>query len=274
MDGNTKDPIALSVAAAKRTDNVKPHGQQLKDNKYRAMGGATKAKAPYKRPPVWVRVLRLVGTFAFCGGLCYAEYVWSGQGGAHAAGEEGVWGYVARRARPGQFHVPGVYPLYGLVLLVNVVLTTLLMVFFLGFYIVISGRHKYGYQLPTMYAATDIHALDVEAGGALLSGGDADRARARLATATKYNCAQRAHHQPLESYTSFVALSLLGGLRFPAVTAAWGLLWIAGRVVWARGYVSGTPGNRYRNKLAHGVWMSLMGVLFAAAGTAVGVLAM
>merc|ERR1711969_36282 len=123
----TKDPIALAVGDQASATGVFPEDH----------------KRQKKRPPKWVRVLRLVGTFGVCAAMCYAEFVWSRQGEAHDPGE-GVWGYVAR-GRPGAFRMPGVYPLYGLVLLVNVVCTTLLMVFFLGFYIVIGGRRKHGY---------------------------------------------------------------------------------------------------------------------------------
>ena len=202
-----------------------------------------------------------------CVGLMVGEDKWRNHPGA--------WGYSATNvAERGPW--TSVYPLYGLVMLINVVITTLVMVLYLGFKVVIAGRRKYKYKLPTMYAAADILRLDVDAGGKLLSGGDAAKARKRFDDAMKYNCHQRAHHQPLESYTSFVALSLLGGLRYPAVTAFWGLLWVVGRIVWANGYASGSgkPRDRYRHGLAHMVWLSLFGVLFTAAGTGIGVLTM
>jgi hypothetical protein len=39
----------------------------------------------------------------------------------------------------------------------------------------------------------------------------------------------------LETFPSFVALSLVGGLRFPILTAAGGLLWCVARLKWAEG---------------------------------------
>ena len=147
-------------------------------------------------------------------------------------------------------HLP---KLFGGVLLVNVVVSTLIMVFVLSFGYAGSARAKYGFPLPTMYASTDIYSLDVESQGQLLGGGEA-AARERLQKATLYNCHQRAHQQPLETYASFLMLSLLGGLQYPALTTFYGVMWCISRVVWARGYATGEPGDRYRNKI-FGSWV-------------------
>ena len=111
-------------------------------------------------------------------------------------------------------HLP---KLFGGVLLINVVTSTLIMVFVLSFGYAGAARGKFGFPLPTMYAATDIYTLDVESGGKLLGGGEVT-AQERLKRATIYNCHQRAHQQPLETYQCFLALSLMGGLQYPALT--------------------------------------------------------
>ena len=111
-------------------------------------------------------------------------------------------------------HLP---KLFGGVLLINVVTSTLIIVFVLSFGYAGAARGKFGFPLPTMYAATDIYTLDVESGGKLLGGGEVT-AQERLKRATIYNCHQRAHQQPLETYQCFLALSLMGGLQYPALT--------------------------------------------------------
>jgi len=173
----------------------------------------------------------------------------------------GSWGWKAPTG-PTRLPLP-LPPLFGLVVLVNVVGASLVLIFKLGFGIVLAGRKAHGYELPTMHAAQDILQLDVEAGGRLFSAGDAEKARERWRRARDYNCHQRAHHQPLETFTTWVLFSLVGGLRYPASTALYGLLGgVVGRVAWANGYVSGAgPAARYRDVAAQFVWLSLVGLL-------------
>eukprot|EP00920_Eleutheroschizon_duboscqi_P024824 GHVT01061538.1.p1 GENE.GHVT01061538.1~~GHVT01061538.1.p1 ORF type:complete len:169 (-),score=27.37 GHVT01061538.1:372-878(-) len=61
-----------------------------------------------------------------------------------------------------------------------------------------------------------------------------------------FNCYQRAHMNTLENYPQFLVLLVLGGLKNPIVTALGGLLWLAGRVVYCRGYFTGEPKNRIK----------------------------
>ncbi|XP_064617851.1 glutathione S-transferase 3, mitochondrial-like isoform X2 [Liolophura sinensis] len=61
-----------------------------------------------------------------------------------------------------------------------------------------------------------------------------------------FNCYQRAHQNTLEYYPLFIVLLLLGGLQFPKVSALSGLIWIAGRVAYAKGYYTGNPDKRMR----------------------------
>ena len=90
--------------------------------------------------------------------------------------------------------------------------------------------------------------------------------------AKRFNCIQRGHQHALESYTQYVALSVIGGLRFPIFTAANGLLWIYARRKWAEGYATGDPANRYANWAGKGIWFSLVFGLMATTGTALGIL--
>ena len=51
-----------------------------------------------------------------------------------------------------------------------------------------------------------------------------------------------------------------------------GAMWCVSRVVWARGYATGEPDQRYRNKVLGGwVWYSLLGLLFTTGGTALSI---
>lgn len=89
--------------------------------------------------------------------------------------------------------------------------------------------------------------------------------------AKKFNCVQRGHQHALETYTTFLVLSLIGGIKYPIVSIAGGLLWHVSRFVWAEGYATGDPQNRYANFFGFGVWTSLLIQLSAAVGTAVSI---
>jgi glutathione S-transferase len=51
-----------------------------------------------------------------------------------------------------------------------------------------------------------------------------------------FNCAQRGHHHFLEHYSSTLAALLIAGLKYPVTSAALGVLWSIGRVLYATGY--------------------------------------
>ncbi|KAG8460347.1 hypothetical protein KFE25_011838 [Diacronema lutheri] len=108
-----------------------------------------------------------------------------------------------------------------------------------------KAREEYGVEYPTMYA----------------TGTDAK--------STKFNCTQRGHQQALETYTSFVACSLIGGITHPYFVAAAGIAWIVGRWKWAGGYATGDPKARYESFWSRFIWFSLLGVMTAAMSTAV-----
>ena len=85
--------------------------------------------------------------------------------------------------------------------------------------------------------------------------------------AKKFNCIQRGHQQALETYGSFLALSVAGGLAFPITTMVSGLLWIYSRGKWADGYATGDPSKRYQSAGRH-VWTALGSLMMASLGTA------
>lgn len=87
-------------------------------------------------------------------------------------------------------------------------------------------------------------------------------------TAKHFNCVQRGHQQALETYTQFVALSLVGGLYYPVTVTLAGLLWNYARIKWAEGYATGEPGNRYNSWVSRGIWTSLIMVFLASIGSA------
>jgi len=60
----------------------------------------------------------------------------------------------------------------------------------------------------------------------------------------EFNCIQRAHQQTLEMFPQFMTLLLIGGLQHPRLAAGAGLLFLAGRVAFAKGYYTGDPDKR------------------------------
>ncbi|KAH7434091.1 hypothetical protein KP509_07G100600 [Ceratopteris richardii] len=73
-----------------------------------------------------------------------------------------------------------------------------------------------------------------------------------------FNCYQRAHQNTLESYPAFMSLLILGGLGYPITASVFGMIWVAGRVVYSLGYFSGDPRKRLQ-----GAWhmIGLLGLL-------------
>jgi len=108
-----------------------------------------------------------------------------------------------------------------------------------------KARKECGVELPEMYATGDL---------------------AKKPEGNKFNCVQRGHQQALETYPSFLASCLIGGIRFPVSVTIMGLLWSKARFEWAAGYASGDPKKRYDSKWSKLVWTTLIGA-FCAAGT-------
>ncbi|KAF1936315.1 membrane-associated proteins in eicosanoid and glutathione metabolism [Clathrospora elynae] len=58
-----------------------------------------------------------------------------------------------------------------------------------------------------------------------------------------FNCAQRAHHNALENYSTVLTGMLITGLKYPKIAAAMGAVWIFGRVIYATSYTSTSENN-------------------------------
>jgi len=61
----------------------------------------------------------------------------------------------------------------------------------------------------------------------------------------KYNCAQRAHLNTLESYPQLLFSLLVAGVRYPRFAASAGLGWTLGRLFYTLGYLKG-PEYRFK----------------------------
>jgi len=73
----------------------------------------------------------------------------------------------------------------------------------------------------------------------------AEKAEAKASPdAHRFNCAQRAHQNTLESVTSIVSTTAFMGLVYPRVAAGACAAWILSRVIYAVGYSTGDPKNR------------------------------
>ncbi|KAJ6648526.1 Microsomal glutathione S-transferase 3 [Pseudolycoriella hygida] len=109
---------------------------------------------------------------------------------------------------------------YGYVILVAVISSFLLMWQAMQ---VGKARKQYKINYPTMYATDN----DV------------------------FNCFQRAHQNTLEGYSQFLLFLLFGGLEMPIFVALGGLIWVAGKVSYSKGYYTGDPKNRMRGAYAY-----------------------
>ncbi len=84
--------------------------------------------------------------------------------------------------------------------------------------------------------------------------------------ADEFNYVQRGHQNALESYTGYLALSLVGGLKYPIPVALGGLAWIVGRLLYMEGYKGG-PDNRY-GKGGGVLWLGVLSSLFSSGALA------
>lgn len=85
-------------------------------------------------------------------------------------------------------------------------------------------------------------------------------------TSKEFNCIQRAHQHTLEGQGSFLTLLFIGGLQYPKISAAAGVVYLLGRVAFALGYYTGDPDKRRWGGFAHLAELCLLGnaVSFAA----------
>uniref|UniRef100_A0A7S4JHF1 Glutathione transferase n=1 Tax=Odontella aurita TaxID=265563 RepID=A0A7S4JHF1_9STRA len=170
--------------------------------------------------------------------------------------------FAVRLYAPESFTSSGGYglpKLYGGVIAVNVVYSTFTMLS-LGFRVGKARREA------IEKAKKDGNDPDAEARYSLPK----MQAEGFSEDAKKFNCIQRGHQQALETYGSFLALSLIGGLAQPIVTIVSGLLWSYSRIRWADGYSTGDPMARYEKSGGWGrhVWTALGNLMVASTCTA------
>lgn len=82
------------------------------------------------------------------------------------------------------------------------------------------ARKKYNVQYPKLYA------------------------EGSSSEAQKFNCVQRAHQNTLEGFAAIQILMILNGLVSPINSAAFGFIWVIGRVIYGYGYANGGPSGR------------------------------
>ncbi|XP_029827885.3 microsomal glutathione S-transferase 3 [Ixodes scapularis] len=75
-----------------------------------------------------------------------------------------------------------------------------------------------------------------------------------------FNCIQRSHQNFLEYYPQFLMVLFLGGIEYPRLAAASGVVFLAGRIVYALGYSTGDPAKRMRGGFQYIGLLTLLGL--------------
>ncbi|KAI9853023.1 MAG: hypothetical protein M1838_002802 [Thelocarpon superellum] len=140
---------------------------------------------------------------------------------------------------------------------------------------------EYGYVLVTASASgllSAYHTLLVarrrKAAGIKYPNYYASAEEAAAAPAAySFNCAQRAHGNYLERLPTVLSCILISGLHYPLTATGLGVAWGVGRVLYAQGYVQGTPDDtgKGRNKGYFHNYIEL-GLILLAAATGVGII--
>lgn len=110
---------------------------------------------------------------------------------------------------------------------------------------VVKARKKYGVKYPDLYASEG-DGLTKEA-------------------AFKFNCVQRGHQNCLENLPSFLSLLLTAGLPYPRSASIAGVIYLAGRWMYFRGYSTGDPKKRMQGSIQYIGLFSLLGMVIRCA---------
>ncbi|KAL0951474.1 hypothetical protein HGRIS_008162 [Hohenbuehelia grisea] len=108
---------------------------------------------------------------------------------------------------------------------------------------VLVGRYRKNAGIPYPYA----YAEKVEA--------------ANSPAANRFNCAQRAHQNTLESLPVVLVGTVITGLAHPILAASLCGSWVLSRIFYTRGYITGEPKNRYGGLGALGSLASIAVIL-------------
>merc|ERR1719430_2310990 len=87
-----------------------------------------------------------------------------------------------------------------------------------------------------------------------------------------FNCVQRAHQNTLEVLPQFLMFLLIGGARYPVISSLAGLIWIAARIAYAKGYYTGDPKKRMRGTFGYIGFLTLLGTTVATGLNVAGIL--
>jgi glutathione S-transferase len=83
----------------------------------------------------------------------------------------------------------------------------------------------------------------------------------RSRTALTRSQSQRAHGNFLENHSVALISLLVGGLRYPLLSSAFGLVWSLGRIVYAVGYTSPNKENGKGRLAGAFFWLAQLGLL-------------
>ncbi|CAO3622971.1 unnamed protein product [Cunninghamella blakesleeana] len=79
-----------------------------------------------------------------------------------------------------------------------------------------------------------------------------------------FNCAQRVHQNTLEIFPVFNTFLLIGGIKYPEVSAGAGAIFILGKFFYARGYKTGDPKKRNQGAFSY---LGLITLLYTSGST-------
>lgn len=74
-----------------------------------------------------------------------------------------------------------------------------------------------------------------------------------------FNCVQRAHQNTLEMFPVYTTFLLIGGLKYPEISAGAGIVYLLGRALYASGYSTGSPDKRRRGVVGYLGFLTLIG---------------